>query len=157
MTLRSGLAFLLLAMWLGGATVVATSVAPAAFAVLPSRALAGALVGRVLPHVFYAGMLVGIVAAALAWTDRAAPHTGARAAAALGTFAACAVAQWIIAPRIEKVRAAIGPSVEALATTDPLRMQFGRLHGLSVLTMGVGMVAAVVAIVYTLLATRARP
>ena len=128
---RTALALLLLAMWLGGATLVATTVAPAAFAVLPTRALAGALVGRVLPQVFYAGMLLGAVAAALAWTDRTAPHATARAVASLGTVVACAVAQWVIGPRIARLRETIGPSVEALATTDPLRVEFGRLHGLS--------------------------
>jgi hypothetical protein len=153
---RTGLALLLLAMWLGGASLVATTVAPAAFAVLPTRALAGALVGRVLPQVFYAGMLLGVVAAALAWSDRPAPHAVWRAAASLGTVAACVVAQWVIGPRIARLREAIGPSVEALAATDPLRVEFGRLHGLSVLAMGVGMIAAFVAIVLSLLALRAR-
>ena len=153
---RTALALLLLAMWLGGATVVATTVAPAAFAVLPTRALAGALVGRVLPQVFYAGMLLGAIAAALAWTDRTAPHATARAIASLGTVVACAVAQWVIGPRIARLRETIGPSVEALATTDPSRMEFGRLHGLSVLAMGIGMIAAFVAIVLSLLALRTR-
>ena len=153
---RTALALLLLAMWLGGATLVATTVAPAAFAVLPTRALAGALVGRVLPQVFYAGMLLGAIAAALAWTDRTAPHAAARAIASLGTVVACAVAQWVIGPRIARLRETIGSSVEALATTDPLRMEFGRLHGLSVLAMGAGMIAAFVAIVLSLLAVRTR-
>ena len=143
-------------MWLGGATLVATTVAPAAFAVLPTRALAGALVGRVLPQVFHAGMLLGLVAAALAWSERPAPHALARAIASLGTVAACAVAQWVIGPRIARLRETIGPSVEALATTDPQRIAFGRLHGLSVLAMGIGMVAAFVAIVLALLALRQR-
>ena len=154
--LRTGLALLLLAIWLGGASLVATTVAPAAFAVLPTRALAGALVGRVLPQVFHAGMLLGLVAAALAWSDRPAPHALWRAVASLGTVAACAVAQWVIGPRIARLREAIGPSVEALAATDPQRIAFGRLHGLSVLAMGVGMVAACVAVVLALLALRQR-
>jgi len=47
-----------LAAWLGAAALFAASVAPAAFAVLPSRSLAGDVVGRVLPVVFWSGMLV---------------------------------------------------------------------------------------------------
>ena len=156
MTLRSSIAVVLLAMWLGGATVVATSVAPAAFAVLPSRALAGALVGRVLPQLFVAGMLIGVVAALLSWLDRGTPFAMTRTVAALGTVAACAVAQWVVGPRIARLREVIGPSVEALATNHPLRVEFGRLHGLSVLAMGVGMVAAAVAIVSSLAALRSR-
>ena len=42
-----------LSAWLGAAVIVASVVTPAAFAVLPSRALAGALVGRVLPALFW--------------------------------------------------------------------------------------------------------
>src|SRR2546430_1569733 len=46
---------LLLAVWIGAALLFALVVAPAAFAVLPSRTLAGALVGRGLPVIFYGG------------------------------------------------------------------------------------------------------
>ena len=154
--LKAPLAVLVLALWLGGATLVAVSVAPAAFAVMPSRALAGALVGRVLPHVFVAGMIAGVVAAVLAWSDRGSAHGLARAIAALGTVAACAIAQLVIAPRIARLREAIGPSMEALQPSDPMRAEFGRLHGVSVLAMGFGMIAALVAIVLTLLAMRTR-
>ena len=154
--LKAPLALLVLALWLGGATLVAVSVAPAAFAVLPSRALAGALVGRVLPQLFVAGMIAGLVAAVLAWSDRGSAHGLARTVAALGTVVACAVAQLVIAPRIARLREAIGPSIEALAPTDPMRAEFGRLHGLSVLAMGFGMVAASIAVVLSLLAMRAR-
>src|SRR4029077_12340066 len=49
----------LLAVWIGAALLFALVVAPAAFAVLPTRTLAGALVGRVLPVIFYAGVVIG--------------------------------------------------------------------------------------------------
>ena len=153
---RTGLTLALLAMWLGAATVVATSVAPAAFAVLPTRALAGALVGRVLPAIFITGIALGLAAAALAWSERPAPWALTRVVASLGVAAACGVAQWVIGPRIARLREAIGPSVEALAASDPQRIAFGRLHGLSVLAMGIGMVAALVAIVLALLAMKPR-
>ena len=52
----------LLAAWLGATIIVGAVVAPAAFAVLPSRTLAGALVGRVLPPLFWSGVAVGFVA-----------------------------------------------------------------------------------------------
>ena len=51
----------LLVLWLGGAVLFAAAVAPALFAVLPTRTLAGAVVGRVLPVIFYSGMLIGVV------------------------------------------------------------------------------------------------
>lgn len=138
------IAIILLAAWLGAALLVAAVVAPAAFSVLPTRTLAGALVGRVLPVVFWSGMLIGVVTAAAAWTlsARAWP-TGA----AIALVAACAAALLVIAPRIERVRRAIGGAVDALDPSDPRRQAFGRLHGLSVLCLGVGGLAALLAII----------
>ena len=59
---------LLLSAWLGASILFAAVVAPAAFTILPSRSLAGALVGRVLPVVFASGLVVALLALAL---DRA--------------------------------------------------------------------------------------
>jgi hypothetical protein len=137
-------AIVLLAAWLGAAVLVAAVVAPAAFAVLPSRALAGALVGRVLPVIFWSGMIVGLVSAALTWT---LPARGWRTGAALALVAACAAAQLVVAPRIERVRSQIGGAVDALDPSDPRRQAFGRLHGMSVAWMGVGGLAALVALI----------
>ena len=145
----------ILAAWLGAALLMAASVAQAAFAVLPTRALAGALVGRVLPVVFVSGIVACVVAAVLGWN--AAPAF-ARARAALPALAAvcCAVAQFGIGPRIQALRAEIGPSIEALAPTDSRRIAFGRLHAYSVMWLGAGMLSAGGALVLTVLAARRR-
>ena len=142
---------LLLAAWLGAAVLAAAVVAPAAFAVLPTRTLAGALVGRVLPPLSVSGIAVGVLAAAAAWRDRAATPPDARYALArlvLGVLvvAACSAAQLVVAPRIAAVRAEIGPSIEALERGDPRRAAFGRLHGLSVAALGVAMLAGAAAV-----------
>ena len=129
----------LLAAWLGAAAIVATSVAPSAFAVLPSRSLAGALVGRVLPVLFWSGILVGVIAP---WLASHIPGNGARTAAGVVLVGSCLLAQLVIAPRIERIRAAIGGPVDALDPTDPLRQSFGRLHGASVACLGVAGFAA---------------
>jgi hypothetical protein len=134
----------LLAVWLGAASLAALVVAPAAFAVLPSRTLAGALVGRVLPVLFWSGIAVGLGVAALGWPlPRRLWHTSA----ALTLVGACAVAQLAVAPRIERVRQQIGGAVDALDPSDPRRQAFGRLHGMSVAWMGLGGLAALVALV----------
>lgn len=133
----------LLAAWLGAALLVALAVAPAAFAVLPTRTLAGALVGRVLPVVFWSGIVVGVVVAALGWS---APQRGWRTGGAVGLALACGVAQLVVAPRIQRVREQIGGAVDALDPSDPRRQAFGRLHGMSVAWMGVGGLAAIVAL-----------
>lgn len=133
-----------LAAWLGAAAIVAAAVAPAAFAVLPSRTLAGALVGRVLPVLFWSGIVVGLGVAAAAWS---LPGRGGRTAAALGLIAACAGAQLVVAPRIAHLRERTGAGVDALGPADPLRLAFGRLHAASVAGLGLGAAAAVVALV----------
>ena len=137
-----------LALWLGAALLTAAVVAPAAFAVLPTRALAGVLVGRVLPTIFVGGVVVGLVGAALAV---GAGGAFARARVVLPALCAllCAVAQFGITPRIEILRARMGPDIEALARDDPRRVEFGRLHGISVLFMGAAGLAAGAALVLT--------
>lgn len=131
----------LLCLWLGASILFAAAVAPAAFAVLPTRTLAGLLVGRVLPVIFVSGIAVGAVAIALA-------H-GSNLRRAMGAVivGSCAVAQLVVAPRIERVRAEIGGPIEALAPDDARRMMFGRLHAMSVGWMGVAMLAAGVIVV----------
>ncbi|HXT15434.1 MAG TPA: DUF4149 domain-containing protein [Gemmatimonadaceae bacterium] len=137
------IAIALLALWLGAGTIVSAVVAPALFAVLPSRTLAGAVVGRVLPAVFYSGIVIGLVALGLEWRV----HREWRwAESAMGIMVlACAAAQVFVAPRIEAVRQAIGGPVDALSADDPRRIAFGRLHGESVAWLGLAMVAAAVA------------
>lgn len=135
------LSAVLLAAWIGAAALVAAVVAPAAFAVLPTRALAGALVGRVLPVVFLTGIVVGIAAVALGW-GIAAPWPRLRVALPIVAVVACAAAQFVVAPRIATLRAEMGPSIEALPTDDPRRAEFGKLHGISVAMMGAGVLAA---------------
>lgn len=143
----------LLAAWLGAAVLVASVVAPAAFAVLPNRTLAGALVGRVLPVIFWSGMVVGVAVAALGWSM---PNRVWRTGAAAGLVVACAAAQLVVAPRIEQVRRQIAGAVDALDPSDPRRQAFGRLHGMSVAWMGLGGVAALLALVLVLRQLTAR-
>ncbi len=57
--------------------------------------------------------------------------------------AACGAA-FAIGQRIDQLRATIAGPVDALAVTDPRRIEFGRLHGLSVGALGVGMLVAFV-------------
>lgn len=155
MTARAGVPLtetLLLAVWIGAALLFTLVVAPAAFAVLPTRTLAGALVGRVLPVIFYAGVVIGSLIVLLDIIGR----TGAwgRSAAGAVSALACAVAQLVVGTRIDRLRAVIGGPLDALASDDPRRVAFGRLHAISVGWLGLAMVAAIVALA---LAVRALP
>lgn len=128
--------------WLGAALLFAAVVAPAAFAALPTRTLAGALVGAVLPAVFYSGMVVGL------GLFLAALVVGRGRIVTLGTVAgllmavSCAAAELVVAPRIERARVAIGGPVESVPPSDPRRIAFGRLHAASVLWLGVAVIGA---------------
>jgi len=149
MTRVSALSVVLLSAWLGAAILVATVFAPAAFKVLPTRTLAGAVVGQVLPVIFISGLIVAAIVTLInvrAPQERSWLPSGLLALMLLG----CVVAQFIIAPRIEVARAAIGGPVESIDASDPRRVQFGKLHAFSVLWMGVAMVGAGGAIVQKL-------
>lgn len=145
---------LAVAIWIAVASFFAVVVAPAAFAVLPTRALAGALVGRILPVILVTGVLIGGLVAGmeLAGGARGAWRTGG----ALVLATSCAIAQFVVSPRIERLRAAIGPSVEGVALDDARRLAFGRLHALSVAWLGVALAAAAVVFVSALVAFRGR-
>ena len=133
---------ILLSAWLGAAILVAAVVAPAAFRVLPSRTLAGALVGQVLPVIFISGIIVAILAVVLEARVASGTLRITVTTPFVAMIVACVVAQFVIGPKIESVRAAIGGAVDALAASDPRRIQFGKLHGFSVLWMGVAMLGA---------------
>jgi hypothetical protein len=139
---------LVVAVWLGSAVLFSLVVAPAAFAVVPTRALAGLLVGRVLRVVLLGGVVAGGIVVAGAWAGGVSGRARAVCAGAgLVTVVACGVAQWVVGARIADVRAGIGASLDALAVTDPRRVAFGRLHALSVALLGLGMLAAGVVLV----------
>jgi hypothetical protein len=130
----------LLSAWLGAVLVVGAVVAPAAFAVLPSRTLAGAVVGRVLPALFWSGALLGVLVAAMLRRDDRS--RGARLASGIVMTLACLGAQLVVAPNIESARVAAAGPIDALAPSDPRRVTFGRLHGASVGLLAIAGLAA---------------
>ena len=143
---RAGVVSILLSAWLGAAVLVTTVVAPAAFAVLPSRTLAGALVGRVLPVLFIAGLVVALASLSLDSGDHGRAIRVRRAMLIVAAVS-CAAAQFAVAPRLERVRKEIAGPVEQLSPDDPRRVAFGRLHAASVAWLGVAMVADVTTLI----------
>ena len=148
------LANLLLSAWLGAAALFTAAVAPAAFAVLPARALAGAFVGRVLPVVFLSGLAVALLAFGLDWPYARTALDRWRGGALIVAVVATATAQFLVGPRIQSLRVAMGPVIEALAVDDPRRRAFGLLHAMAVGWLGVAMLAVLVALVAHAIASR---
>lgn len=135
---------LLIAVWLG-ASLFFIAVAQSAFAVLPQRELAGAVVNRTLAVLNFAGLGIFVVLFLASfvgsssvrrfwlWAERILLFIGA---------AACAVGQFVFGFWIALKRAEIGRPIDELGADDPLRIQFNMLHEYSVWTLIVAMSAA---------------
>jgi hypothetical protein len=134
---------LVVAAWFGASLIFSALVAPTAFAVLPSRAMAGAVLGPAFPVLFIGGLVAGLLAA----VDGALSGGYWRLGAGIVMAISSGIAQFGILPSIERVRASIVGAVDALAPDDMRRQAFGRLHGISVACLGVAMLAALVVMI----------
>lgn len=132
-------------LWLGAAVFFSTSVAQAAFSVLPTRTLAGAFVGKTLPVIFYAGIVAACIVFVLELG--AGQRSAWRVGAALVVGITCAAAQFGIGARIERVRASIPGAIDDLPAADARRIAFGQLHAVSVGLLGIAILAAVLIVV----------
>jgi len=141
-------ASLLVALWLGAALLTIAVVAPGAFAVLPTRALAGEMVGYVLPVVFYGAIAVPALALVV---DPGARRSGISLFASACSSMAAIVALAVVNPRIAALRVAAAMPIDQLSPEDPRRTMFGLLHAVSVALLGAAMIALAV-----LLVSRAR-
>jgi hypothetical protein len=146
----AGLHLLLLGAWAGAMAFFAFAVAPAAFAVLPSRHLAGELVTRIVGTADAVGILAAALILLTALLSR--PATAwRRPAGALSLtlysllLLAPALSRGLISPRLLAMRQAKGRPIEALAESDPLRVTFNQLHQVSVALMVVALAAALAA------------
>lgn len=140
---------LLMALWLGGAAFFSFVVAPSAFAVLPARELAGALVTRTIAVVNIGGFVISLclLATVLAGKDGRGRRARAAEAVSLAVIAATtALGHWIVSARMLALRAAMARPIDQVAENDPLRVAFNGLHGYSVGLMGAAMLAGVVAL-----------
>ena len=148
---------LLLGLWLGAA-VFFIGVAQTAFAVLPQREMAGAVVNRTLTILNFSGLGIAILVLLLSavaarnsnrlrlWLDRSLLVIVALA---------CAVGQFVIGFWIAAVRAQMGGRpIDELAADDPLRVQFSQLHNYSEWALLTGMIAALLA--FFVIANRAQ-
>lgn len=144
----SDIRLLLLGLWLGAA-VFFIAVAQSSFAVLPTRELAGAVVGRTLSVLNYAGLAISVVLILSSfivrrtankfwlWTERVL---------LILIAAACAAGQFVIGLMLASVRGQMGGRpIDEIPADDPLRMQFNNLHEASVWVLMAAMAAALIA------------
>lgn len=145
MKFLSDIRLLLLSLWLGAA-VFFIAVAQSAFAVLPQRELAGAVVGRTLSVLNFAGLAIAVVLLLTSFVISRAPVNKfllwAERFLLLVVAAACGVGQFAIGWMLASVRGQMGRPIDEVAADDPLRIQFNNLHQWSEWTLLGGMIAA---------------
>ncbi len=121
-----------LVVWLGGLIFFAFAVAPAAFAVLPTRHLAGNVVGRTMGILHWMGIISGLVflASSLLYSQlsRGTPQVfAARNIVIVVMLALTLISQFGVIPRMDTLRASIG-EIDSVPPDNPARMQFDALH-----------------------------
>ena len=130
--------------------------APAAFGVLRSFAvpnaseIAGAIVNRSLGVVNLSGFFIGLVVLLSGLVLRSSSSRTLslvlQSISLLILAIATGVGHWVIAARIQALRAASQLRIDQLAADDPTKVAFDSLHGYSVQALGIAMIAALVAI-----------
>jgi hypothetical protein len=134
-------AVLALVVWVGGLIALGAIAAPTAFDVIGAqpiadgRLLAGATFGEMLRRFTLVSYGAGtLLLGSLVIRRILGPRPrrfGWRAGIAALMLAASAYAGIVVAGRIRDVQRAMGVAPSSLPETDPRRIEFGRLHGLS--------------------------
>jgi uncharacterized membrane protein len=145
---------LALVVWLGGMVVLGALVAPATFGVLQAqepvagRELAGAVFGTILARFHYvayaAGGLLLLTLAAMRILGPKPVAFGIRAGLVALMLAVSMYSGIMVSQRIDAVQQEAGGVVSRLPAQDARRLEFDRLHQLSVRLMLLNMVGALV-------------
>ncbi len=125
--------FLTLSLWLGADAFLSFVVAPGAFSILGNRDAAGMMVGYSLSRLHFAGIFLGLLflVARLLRTQSFASFTSAAALAIVLMVVLTAASQFLVSTRMEGLKREM-VSVQNTPETDPLRVEFNRLHHISV-------------------------
>lgn len=130
-----------LVLWVGGLIVAGALVAPSVFGVLQAwnesqgRVLAGQVFGEVLLRLTWLSYAMGVVMFVTLTLHRllgARPLRYGVRVGIMGTMMLMMLGMgFYIIPRVNAIQAQVSGPVSALTATDPLRVEFDRLHGLS--------------------------
>ena len=125
--------FLSLSIWLGSVVFLSFIVAPGAFSLLGSRDQAGALVALVLGRMHFLGISAGLIflAARLLRAKTFASLIAPAALAVVLMLLLTFVSQMGVSARMARLKAGMG-SVERTPIENPLRVEFDKLHRVSV-------------------------
>lgn len=138
----------ILGFWFGVMALFSFAVAPAAFSVLPSQALAGAVVSRTLTVVEYTGMAVGLVLlgiSAATSSRQSKVRLAEQLLLALMTLS-MVVSYFIVSSRLHSIRSEMGERLASLPPGDATRMTFDIMHQFSVGLTAFNMAATLILI-----------
>jgi len=132
-TVLRSIEFLSLSLWLGADAFLSFVVAPGAFSILGSRDAAGMMVGYSLARLHYAGIFLGLIflIARLARTRDFGSFTNAAALCVVLMVVLTAASQFTVSHRMEVLKNQM-VSVQNTPESDPRRVEFNRLHHISV-------------------------
>jgi hypothetical protein len=153
MTFLRFLMLLSLVVWVGGIIFLSFVEAPTAFSVLPSRHLAGTVVGHSLGILHWMGLFAGVVFLGSSMllssltTGSAQPFT-CRHVLVLLMLLLTVASQFGISAKMATLRAQFG-DIDTVSPTDPGRVQFDGLHKWSVRLEGTVLVLGLVALFFT--------
>ena len=122
---------LALIVWLGG-VIFFPVVAQTAFSVLPTRQLAGSVVGRSLGILHWMGMVSGVVflvsSLLVSRLSTGEAHVFApRNVLICMMLLLTLISQFGVIPRMDAIRASLG-EIDAVPVDNPARLQFDALH-----------------------------
>jgi hypothetical protein len=125
--------FLSLGLWLGSDVFLSFVVAPGAFSILGNRDAAGMMVAYSLARLHFAGIFLGLLffAARLVRTRGFSSFTSAAALCVVLMVILTAASQFTVSNRMANLRKQL-ISVQDAPQNDPGRLEFNRLHHISV-------------------------
>lgn len=128
------LMILALVVWVGGLIFFALVVAPTVFApgLLPTRHLAGEIVGRSLGALHWMGIVSGVVflIASMAYNRMTAGHArplATRHLLIVIMLLLTVISQFVIGPKMHAIRNEVG-AIDSIPLENPGRAEFDRLH-----------------------------
>lgn len=155
---------LLLGAWLGAAVFFGAAVAPNAFKVLREAGvanageLAGGIVGKTLAAINISGVVAGLIALAIGFVVRKLSNQRRYSFETLllaVLTVATAAGEFVIAARIRNLRATLSIPIDQVPADTPARVAFQALHGYSVASLSIAIVAGLIAF-FVIANTRAR-
>jgi len=145
-----------LTVWIGGILFLSFVEAPTVFSVVPTRHMAGTVVGHSLSIMHWMGLFSGVVFLGSSMllsslTSGSAQPLAARHILILVMLLLTAISQFGVSPKMASLRAQFG-DIDVVPATDPGRLQFDSLH-----VWSVRLEVAVLALGFIVIYLTARP